>query len=277
MTYSKQTIWRLVQLCAQELTRTGITPFTRQDIVHGVQRKNPRYGADSINPIIQGLTDNLRGGAPGAVGKDILHSVGRGLFVLKDGSTEHKKSPNTVKRGQHTGPKASGINLSVRLAMPADRSNNRVNVRIGQYDFIFISLIEPERNIDGSIKEYMPQSRYENSSKLSLNKYGKGPFCKFKIPRDIELAGIYALNANDKVKYIGECEALSSRFNMGYGNISPRNCFIGGQETNCRINSIILESLKKGTQISLWFHQSAQYKQIEQELREFISPEWNRC
>ena len=32
--------------------------------------------------MIQGITDNLKGGAPGAVGKNILHSVARGQFVL---------------------------------------------------------------------------------------------------------------------------------------------------------------------------------------------------
>ena len=77
-------IWRLVEECARELTDNGFSPFTRIDIIKCIQTKNPAYGADSINPIIQGLTDNLRGGAPGAVGKNILHSVERGLFVIKD-------------------------------------------------------------------------------------------------------------------------------------------------------------------------------------------------
>lgn len=79
-------IWKLVEQGARELTENGISPFTRSDIIKYVQGKNPEYGADSINPIIQGLTDNLQGGAPGAVGKNILHSVGRGFFVLIDGS-----------------------------------------------------------------------------------------------------------------------------------------------------------------------------------------------
>jgi hypothetical protein len=88
MTNPKQTIWRLVQRCARELTKNGMTPFTRGDLVRCVQRANPSYGANAISPIIQGVTDNLQGGAPGAVGKNILHRVGRGLFVLKDGSVD---------------------------------------------------------------------------------------------------------------------------------------------------------------------------------------------
>ena len=98
MTNPKQTIWQLVQRCARELTKNGMTPFTRGDLVRCVQRANPSYEANSINPIIQGVTDNLQGGAPGAVGKNILHRVGRGLFVLKDGNGGQLESLNAANR-----------------------------------------------------------------------------------------------------------------------------------------------------------------------------------
>lgn len=75
-------IWKMVKDCAQELTKRGIVPFTRQDIIDCIHQHDPGCKANSINPIIQGLTDNLKGGAPGAVGKKILHSVGRGQFEL---------------------------------------------------------------------------------------------------------------------------------------------------------------------------------------------------
>ena len=94
------TIWKLVEQCARELTKNGISPFTRGDIINCVQRKNAAYRPDSINPIIQGLTDNLRGGAPSAVGKDILHSVGRGLFVLKGENPEHMKQLVNISPAQ---------------------------------------------------------------------------------------------------------------------------------------------------------------------------------
>jgi hypothetical protein len=79
---NNEPIWRLVQDCAKELTRAGKVPFTRGDIVACVQKRRAHCDENSINPIIQGLTDNLKGGAPGADGKKILHSVGRGQFVL---------------------------------------------------------------------------------------------------------------------------------------------------------------------------------------------------
>ena len=75
-------IWRMVQDCAREFTRQGKVPFARKDLIACIQQRAPKCEESSINPIIQGVTDNLKGGAPGADGKKILHSVSRGRFVL---------------------------------------------------------------------------------------------------------------------------------------------------------------------------------------------------
>lgn len=75
-------IWQMVQNSARDLTRVGKVPFTRKDIFEWIEERFPGTDTNSINPIIQGITDNLKGGAPGADGKKILHSVGRGQFVL---------------------------------------------------------------------------------------------------------------------------------------------------------------------------------------------------
>ena len=122
----------------------------------------------------------------------------------------------------------------------------------------------------------MPQSRYLNIGAVPRNRYGNGPFCKFRIPNGHNLCGIYAILVDGLAKYIGECVNLSARYNMGYGNISPRNCFVGGQETNCRINSLILTASQKGAHITLWFHSSKRYKAVEQELLALEKPKWNR-
>lgn len=98
----REPIWERVLQCARELTREGKVPFTRGDLILCIQRNDPNCNPGSINPIIQGMTDNLRGGAPGSVDKDLLHSVGRGLFVLnadkrrftRENST--KKEPNQL-------------------------------------------------------------------------------------------------------------------------------------------------------------------------------------
>lgn len=149
-------------------------------------------------------------------------------------------------------------------------------MKIGQHEFERVSAIELEMKSDGSIREFMPQSRYRNAKNLRLNHYGGGPFCKFKIPNGHNYCGVYAVVAGGIVKYIGECENLSARFNMGYGNISPRNCFVGGQETNCRLNNLILGAAKQGATLSLWFLRTDDYEAIELDLRNSERPEWNR-
>lgn len=149
-------------------------------------------------------------------------------------------------------------------------------MKIGAYKFNYICAIEPERNLDGTVKSYKPQTRYENKKNVPLNKYGEGPFCKFKIPSNPNVSGVYAVRVEGELRYIGECLNLSSRFNMGYGIISPRNCFKGGQETNCRINNLIYKAAKADYKIVLWFIQTKVYKAIEGELRMSQQPEWNR-
>jgi hypothetical protein len=144
------------------------------------------------------------------------------------------------------------------------------------YDFTHICAVEPRKNPDGTVKQYMPQSQYENLGRISLNKYGKGPFCKFQIPNYISASGVYLLTVGDEIRYVGECANFSARFNAGYGNISPRNCFERGQETNCRLNHLVFSSTGAGEKISLWFFQTADYKKVEAELRAKLRPPWNR-
>jgi hypothetical protein len=62
---------------------------------------------------------------------------------------------------------------------------------------------------------------------------------------------------------------------MGYGLISARKCHSDGQATNCKINSLILESAKYGKTIALWFHAALSCKVIESELINKLRPPWN--
>jgi hypothetical protein len=152
VTNRKQTIWRLVQRCAEVLTKNGQTPFTRGDLIECVQRIHPHYAENSINPIIQGVTDNLCGGAPGAVGKNILHSVDRGLFVLR--ASSGIESELSI----HQSDDKFGLpDNSPRLEEPSN-----VSIKIANYLFYKICDIRPEPSDSGSIAEFMPQDRYEN-------------------------------------------------------------------------------------------------------------------
>jgi hypothetical protein len=149
-------------------------------------------------------------------------------------------------------------------------------MKIAGFEFEHVGDIEPARGADGSLQQFMPQARYENARSLPLNRYGAGPFCKFKIPSRFRTSGVYLLTVNDEIRYVGECANLSVRFNMGYGHISPKNCFKGGQETNCRLNNLVYLAAVAGERISLWFFQTADYKAMESALRSTLKLAWNR-
>jgi hypothetical protein len=147
---------------------------------------------------------------------------------------------------------------------------------IGGYRFQRVGEIMPLREIDGLVRAFSPQDRYENRGHLRLSKYGSGPFCKFTIPNAYQTKGVYALIVNEQARYVGECENLSKRFNAGYGNISPRNCFHPkGQPTNCRINNEIYKTTSAGDHVSLWFFQTANYETVEFALRAALNLVWN--
>lgn len=149
-------------------------------------------------------------------------------------------------------------------------------MEIAGYPFEFICKIEPLRSADGSVLVHMPQDRYKARQIVPLNAYGGGPFCKFKIPNNLAKSGVYVLTTGEDVRYVGECANLSSRFNMGYGNISPRNCYKGGQETNCRINNLICDAALRAELLGLWFFATQDHKAMETALRAALRSTWNR-
>ncbi len=146
---------------------------------------------------------------------------------------------------------------------------------IGNYSFRFICRINPERDQTGVVCAFLPQSSYKNFRRLKLHNCGSGPFCRFRIPSNLPLEGVYALLIGESVPYVGECIHLSKRFNMGYGQISPRNCFVGGQPTNCKINRHVLEAAECGKQLGLWFLETQNRKAVERELIGILNPPWN--
>ncbi len=149
-------------------------------------------------------------------------------------------------------------------------------MRFAGYEFEHVCDIEPLRDKGGVCVRFMPQDRYQNARDLPLNRYGAGPFCRFRIPTRFHVSGVYVLTIDDELRYVGECANLSARFNAGYGNISPKNCFKGGQETNCRLNNLVYAAALAGQHISLWFFQTANYKSVEAALRSSLNPAWNR-
>jgi hypothetical protein len=148
---------------------------------------------------------------------------------------------------------------------------------INGLSFEYVSEIVPESDINGNPKEFFPQSRYKNINNISFHKYGNGSFCRFKIQKENNgKTGVYVILVDNNLKYVGECENLGMRFNNGYGNIYPRNCFEGGRSTNCRINKLILEAFRNHSKIELFFYETEDIFDIETRIKEKFSPEWNK-
>ncbi len=144
------------------------------------------------------------------------------------------------------------------------------------YSFRYICNINPDKDKNGRVEEFLPQNRYFNKRDLRIHRYGAGPFCQFRISGNLLYAGVYFITLNEKIVYVGECQNLLERFNVrGYGTISPRNCFKGGQPTNCKINNLVLQSGKEDRNIELWFYPTDERKEIEAKLILRLQPPWN--
>lgn len=109
---------------------------------------------------------------------------------------------------------------------------------------------------------------------MQLIRQGEGAFCRFSIKAE-EWSGVYLWVVDGVIIYIGETENLHQRFNIGYGKISPRNCYAGGQSTNCKMNKIVLELFQQGKRVDLFFHKTENYKNVELDLLQKISTLYN--
>ncbi|SRR6266513_2281901 len=110
-----------------------------------------------------------------------------------------------------------------------------------------------------------------------LNKYGDDEYSIFRIENKEVLGrrGIYAYTVTDDLKYIGRCQdSMRKRVNQGYGKIHPKNCYIDGQATNCRLNALITTGKEA---VRLWFCELdlAEIEPVERALISEHKPPWN--
>lgn len=78
--------------------------------------------------------------------------------------------------------------------------------------------------------------------KRFLNSYGDEAYSRFFILGAdwLHRNGLYCYLLGEAVVYIGQSrDSFGKRINQGYGNISPKNCYLDGQATNCHINSLV--------------------------------------
>jgi len=153
------------------------------------------------------------------------------------------------------------------------------------YEFKFIEKLVPIYKKTSIEKEKLNKykgrelvSSLQKDININNAKIEEINFCKFKLLSDkIDKSGVYLWVINNEIVYIGEASNLKKRFNSGYGNISARNIFKGGQSTNCKMNRIAMQCFEKNIDINIYFYETSNYKKVEQELLEYNKREnkWN--
>lgn len=171
--------------------------------------------------------------------------------------------------------KIDTVDVGISIAL-GDQKDTALKDLLG-YPFQFIQELEPERNLLGKIKQFNPQESYSKKASTPLNKYGKGPFCQFSLQSKNYwgVSGVYLMSDGKEILYIGQTENFQQRFDSGYGNIAPRNCYAGGQNTNCKINTMILNKYISGERVCLYFFDTPDYNHVEHELIQMYQPPYN--
>lgn len=143
----------------------------------------------------------------------------RDLFAAKN----NKTLAETLEQSRYT-----GLKFEVER-----RYGNRLDDPLGEF------LFERKTSKDHFYKSF-------------LNSYGDLEYCTFEIADSWALnqRGVYLYSVDSEVKYVGRCkDSMKKRINQGYGKIHPKNCYLDGQATNCRINALICEVKDR---VSLW-------------------------
>ncbi len=123
-----------------------------------------------------------------------------------------------------------------------------------------------------------PHLRFDNRRGVKLNPYGFGPFSRLIAPRLPDAPGAYAVTSGaGDVLYVGRArDLLMARWGRrGYSVIDPRNCYVGGQSTNCHINGLVTAGLVAGQRFALWYHLIDQPDDLERRLLGVLRPPWN--
>ena len=151
-------------------------------------------------------------------------------------------------------------------------------MQIGKYDFVLGSVIEVRRDEHREPVLSFPSMRYNNHRNLKLNQYGNGPFVFLQLSQLPAAQGVYAVVADSRdVLYVGQsADTIRTRWKMGYASIQPRNCFEGGQPTNCRVNNLIYQALMDGRRLELYVITTDDFDAIERDLILRLQPNWNR-
>jgi len=163
----------------------------------------------------------------------------------------------------------------IRTGAPCKSAENQGEnsvLTVCGYLFRFVQELQPERDDSGNIKTFFPQRDYTGDK--PLHAFGDGAFCRFSV-RAGNIPGVYLWVLDGHILYIGETMNFQRRFNVGYGNIEPINCYIGGQTTNCKMNKLVLSLAQQEKYVKLYFHETKEHKRVELELLGKVQTPYN--
>jgi hypothetical protein len=111
-----------------------------------------------------------------------------------------------------------------------------------------------------------------------LNNYGDKIYSKFYFKETSWLSrkGVYIYLVDKTVMYVGKTnDSFGKRIIQGYGNISPKNCYIDGQSTNCHLNALITQNKKVVSLYLCQLNDPITIDRFEKELIQLCQPPWN--
>lgn len=134
--------------------------------------------------------------------------------------------------------------------------------------------------LDGPIAEFLAERKHEGDAIYTrfLNEWGDRSYRRFWLnaPHVANHRGVYAFASGGVVKYIGRSrDPFRRRIEQGYGYIAPRACFLDGQSTNCKVNSLATQAWPD---VHYFVHVEDDENRLialEADLIARYSPEWN--
>lgn len=179
---------------------------------------------------------------------DIIHRDMENIFI------DNKK---TLKYSLEKAVKNKKNRLHKFAEDHLEKYSDYLNLKMG--DFLFI--LKSSNNLD--------YKRY-------LNKYGDEKYCIFKVEGLTCDKGIYCFIFKNEIKYIGRSKkTFKERFNE-YRKITPYNCLIDGQSTNCHINSRIntLDNISVGL-YKMPDKSNEEIEKLESAILRSVNFDWN--
>ena len=134
--------------------------------------------------------------------------------------------------------------------------------------------------LDMNIGDFLIKLKNSNDTyyKNFLNRYGDLTYSRFYIEDKFyyDIKGVYFYFLDEKLQYIGRCkDSMKKRVNNGYGKISPKNCFLDGQATNCKINALISQNISNIVLKIYPLSNNSAIEKLEEKLIKYFKPNWN--